>query len=127
MSVTADRSRRSLLDHPAATGEVVLVVVDDDAFRALVTARLERAGADVHRAASVAEAIDVVESRHVDVVVCDYSMPKAPGTSLLAYLTRRGFPGRFVLTSAELPPEAAAEAWAQGAEAISKWDLLQRL
>jgi len=105
----------------------VLVVDDDDAFRALVTTHLERAGAEVHRAASVAEAIGVVETRHVDVVVCDYSMPQAPGTSLLAYLTRRGFPGSFVLTSAELPPEAAAEAWAQGADAISKWDLLERL
>ena len=114
-------------DAIAATGEAVLVVDDDASFRGLVVARLERAGARVHEAASVREAIEALERKHVDLVVCDYTMPEANGTNLLAYLVGRAFPGRFVLTSASLPPEAAAEANARGAQTISKSELLDVL
>jgi two-component system response regulator len=111
-------------DELVASGDAVLVVDDDPSFRRLVAARLERAGACVHEAASVHEAIETLEQKHVDLVVCDYSMPEANGTNLLAYLVGRAFPGRFVLTSASLPPEVAAEATARGARTISKSELL---
>jgi CheY-like chemotaxis protein len=83
----------------AAAGEDVLLVDDDPLSRAAVAARLERAGAHVEQAAGVAEAIDAVERRHVDVVLCDCSAPRGTGVNLRSYLTRRGFRGRFVLFS----------------------------
>jgi len=128
MSATLDPVRTRSPRHTLATeGETVLVVDDDDAFRSVMVTRLAKRGACVHQAASVAEAIETLQSKHIDLVVCDYQMPAANGTALLAYLTRRGFPGRFVLMSASLPPEAAAEAEDQGAQAIEKWNLLDHL
>jgi CheY-like chemotaxis protein len=105
-------------------GDAALVVDDDATFRGFVAEYLETMGADVAQAGGVREALDAFEHRHVDVVVCDYSMPGLVGTDLLAYLTARGFRGRFVLMSADLPPQAAEEAHAQGARTVSKWDLL---
>jgi DNA-binding NtrC family response regulator len=128
MSATLDPVRTRSLPYRLATqGRAVLVVDDDPSFRSILVTRLTKRGALVHQAESVTEAIDLLHSKHVDVVVCDYNMPQGNGTALLAYLAGRGFPGRFVLMSASLPPEAAAEAYGQGAQAIEKWDLLDHL
>jgi CheY-like chemotaxis protein len=111
----------------AGLGDSVLVVDDDDAFRTAVAAFIASSGADVFEAAGVFDAIDVVEREPVDFVLCDYSMPEATGVNLLAYLTTRGFAGRFVLMSADLPEDEAAAARARGARTVSKWDLLEVL
>ena len=111
----------------AGFGDSVLVVDDDDAFREAVAAFIATSGADVFEATGVFDAIDVVERESVDFVLCDYSMPEATGDNLLAYLTTRGFAGRFVLMSADLPEHEAALARARGARTISKWDLLEVL
>ena len=124
MSATAHTPRPLDSDRLVDHGEEVLVVDDDAEFRLLLAQRLEALGADASEAASVVEAIDTVESRHVDVVISDHSMPQASGLNLLSYLVRRGFTGRFVLMSGDLSPETARLARAQGAFAISKWDLL---
>lgn len=111
----------------AGLGDSVLVVDDDDAFRTAVAAFIAASGADVFEATGVFDAIDVVERERVDFVLCDYSMPEATGDNLLAYLTTRGFSGRFVLMSADLPAEEAAAVRARGARTVSKWDLLEVL
>jgi CheY-like chemotaxis protein len=108
-------------------GDSVLVVDDDDAFRTVVAAFIATSGADVYEATGVFDAIEIVEQRPVDFVLCDYSMPEATGDNLLAYLATRGFLGRFVLMSADLPQSAADEVHARGAETVSKWDLLEVL
>jgi DNA-binding NtrC family response regulator len=108
-------------------GKGVLVVDDDSGFRELITVRLELAGAAVYQAGNVFEAIECLERRHLDLVICDYSMPAARGTDLLAYLRRRGLPVSFVLMSGELPAEAAVDAWREDALAISKASLLRLL
>jgi DNA-binding NtrC family response regulator len=128
MSATLDPVRNHPLPFCIATeGQAVLVVDDDPSFRSILVTRLVKRGALVHEAEGVSEAIETLHTKHVDVVVCDYNMPHGNGTALLAYLTGRGFPGRFVLMSASLPPEAAAAARGQGAQAIEKWDLLDHL
>jgi CheY-like chemotaxis protein len=128
MSVTLDSPpSAALAELRPGYGDSVLVVDDDDAFRAALAAFIATSGADVYEASGVFDAIDVVEERPVDFVLCDYSMPEATGVNLLAYLAMRGFTGRFVLMSAELPEEAARELRAQGAETVSKWDLLEVL
>jgi DNA-binding NtrC family response regulator len=124
MSATAHTPRALDSDRLVDDGEEVLVVDDDAEFRLLLARRLEALGADAREAASVVEAIDTLEGRHVDVVISDHSMPRASGLNLLAYLVRRGFAGRFVLMSGDLSPETARLARAQGALVVSKWDLL---
>jgi DNA-binding NtrC family response regulator len=105
-------------------GEEVLVVDDDPVFRQLLAARIEARGAHVSVASSVYDAIVAVEAGHIDLVISDNSMPGGSGLDLLAYLVTRGFAGRFVLMSGELPLESAQQAWDDGCAAISKWDLI---
>lgn len=58
--------------------------MDDDAStRDVVSAALERAGADVRVAASAAEAWDVLHARTPDVLVADLAMPGEDGYSLI--------------------------------------------
>ena len=124
MSATALPSHLHDSDQLVDFGEEVLIVDDDTEFRVLLAARVDSLGADVREAASVAEAIAAFETGHVDVVLSDHSMPRGSGLNLLSYLVARGFSGRFVLMSGDLSPETARLARAQGALAISKWDLL---
>jgi CheY-like chemotaxis protein len=118
---------RSFPELGAGCGDSVLVVDDDDAFRAAVAAFIASSGAEVFEATGVFDAIELVERKSVDFVLCDYAMPEATGENLLAYLGTRGFVGRFVLMGADLPADAADEIRARGAETISKWDLLEIL
>lgn len=112
------------LEPVVGAGQDVLIVDDDDEFRQLLAARIEALGAYVSQASSVFEAIDRFEASSADLVISDYSMPQATGLNLLAYLSARGFTGHFVLMSGELSRETASLARSQGADAISKWDLI---
>jgi DNA-binding NtrC family response regulator len=124
MSAIAQLPRALDSDRLVSFGEEVLIVDDDAGFRTVLATRMDALGAGVREAASVADAIAALERTHVDVVISDHSMPLASGLNLLSYLVGRGFPGRFVLMSGDLSPEVAWLARAQGALAISKWDLL---
>jgi len=118
------RSPELPLPQPA---EAVLVVDDDPSFLALLEVRLRGRRGGVRVARSVSEAVEVLETTDVDVVISDHAMPEATGLHLLAYVRRRGLPLRFVLVSAALPPEAEADAHAAGAYVLDKLELLQRL
>jgi signal transduction histidine kinase len=63
----------------------VLVVDDDPYARDLINAVLERAGATVVAAASVAEALENLASWPPDVMVCDLVMPGDDGFALRAH------------------------------------------
>ena len=105
----------------------MLVVDEESLFRERIATRLENGGARVYQAESLFEAIDCLERPHIDVVICNDSLPHARGADLLAHLRHRGFPIGFVLMSLNLRIEAAAEAWRQDALAISKPCLLRLL
>jgi CheY-like chemotaxis protein len=96
----------------------ILLAEDNDAMRMLLALRLGALGHDVLNAASVAEAISLLESHHVDGVLSDHAMPGGSGLQLLAYVRNR-VPGRpFVLMSAEVTPEMRAAATAGGVDAV---------
>jgi CheY-like chemotaxis protein len=96
----------------------ILLAEDNDAMRMLLALRLGALGHDVLNAASVAEAISLLESHHVDGVLSDHAMPGGSGLQLLAYVRNRvpGLP--FVLMSAEVTPEMRAAATAGGVDAV---------
>jgi CheY-like chemotaxis protein len=121
-AATTSRRRNGSL---VRDGESVLVVDDDEVLRSLLAVRLCRH--ELFVAASVSEAIEVLERETVDVIVSDYSMPAATGLSLLAYVRRRGLRARFVLTSVNFPDGVEREARAAGAVSIDKGELVSLL
>src|SRR3954447_18512207 len=102
----------------------IAIVEDNRAFRDLVALRLRPLGYDIVCAASVAEAISLLESRHVDAVLSDHSLGGATGLELLAYVQRRlpGLP--FVLMSGAVTDGLEAAADAGGATAVVPKDEL---
>jgi CheY-like chemotaxis protein len=105
-------------------GVTILLAEDNDALRHLLALRLRALGHDVLSADSVAEAISLLESSHVDGVLSDHSMPGGDGLQLLAYVRNRKPDLPFVLMSAAVTPEMQAAASADGANAVvAKEDL----
>jgi CheY-like chemotaxis protein len=81
-------------------------VDDDEENRRVVTAQLESRGAVVLTAASAAEAFDVLQREHVDVLLADVAMPDEDGYSLIRKL--RACPG-----ASAMIPAAAVTAFAR--------------
>ena len=82
-AVVADAVRdRQLSLH----GLRVLIVDDELDARALLTAMLERCGAEVHAAGSAAEGLESIERWHPDVLVADIGMPVEDGYGLIRKL-----------------------------------------
>ena len=67
-------------------GMSVLVVDDDEQSRLVVAAHLEAYHAEVRTAPSAAEALDVLQHEHVDVLLADIAMPGEDGYSLIRRL-----------------------------------------
>jgi CheY-like chemotaxis protein len=106
----------------------ILLAEDNDALRNLLAIRLNALGHDVLCADSVAEAISLLESSHVDGVLSDHSMPGGNGLQLLAYVRNRRPDLQFVLVSAAVTREMEAAATANGVHSVvSKEDLGQLL
>ena len=61
---------------------VILCVDDEEIPLMLRKLVLEKAGYDVVTASSVSRALEIVSSRHVDLVLSDHLMPGATGTEL---------------------------------------------
>jgi CheY-like chemotaxis protein len=109
--------------HLVGGRESLLVVDDDPGIRQMLLARLRGRVGQTSVVASVAEAIAILETQHVDVIVSDHSMPGATGMNLLSYVCARGLEARFVLASAGLPDGVEELARAAGAQVIGKSDL----
>jgi PAS domain S-box-containing protein len=74
-------------------GVNVLVVDDEDDARELVGETFRSAGATVHLASSVAQALGLLESARPDVIVSDIGMPSEDGYSLLRNVRARAANG----------------------------------
>jgi DNA-binding response OmpR family regulator len=63
----------------------VLVVEDDPDIRAIIVHTLERDGHQIHEAGDGMEAIEVLESKDIDLLVTDLMMPRMDGVSLIEW------------------------------------------
>jgi PAS domain S-box-containing protein len=79
-AVIAEVSRDRQL---SLNGLRVLIVDDEVDARALLTAMLERCGAEVHSAASASEGLESIERWRPDVLVADIGMPVEDGYGLI--------------------------------------------
>jgi PAS domain S-box-containing protein len=78
------------MDCPTEIRGLRVVVVDDEAdARDLLAALLERCGAEVRAAASVAEALEAMEAMRPELVVADIGMPGEDGYALIRKIRAR--------------------------------------
>jgi len=94
----------------------VLVVEDEDAQRSILSEILARAGFEVRGAATVDEALEVLDSTIPDLVLCDWRMPGRNGGELLREVRERGHVCGFMVMTAYGSIEHAVEAIRRGAD-----------
>ena len=85
---------------PHSGKPTVLIVEDEPAIRAVVAALLEEEGYAVRRARDGLEALTIVDTDRVDLVLSDVVMPQLDGASLVRQLRQRGHLVPVVLMSA---------------------------
>jgi DNA-binding NtrC family response regulator len=74
---------------PHLTGRRILLVEDDEDGASLMAMTLERAGAHVHHAASLAAAFEALAAAPYDALVSDLELPDGTGVDLLAHCRDR--------------------------------------
>jgi signal transduction histidine kinase/ActR/RegA family two-component response regulator len=101
--------RSSLAAATSLDGISVLVVDDDDGSREVVAAYLESRHAVVLTAASAAQAIEMVQREHVDVLLADIAMPHEDGYGLIRRLRAMDAKGIGAIPAAALTAFARDE------------------
>jgi DNA-binding NtrC family response regulator len=99
----------------------ILVTDDDTTCRTSIQKILEREGHVVEGAEDVDHALQAMERRHFDLIVCDYRMPGRSGLDFLSELRRLQSEVPVLLISAFADSETEAEAKRLGAR-----DLLRK-
>jgi len=103
---------------------VVLLVDDEAHILSALTRSLRREGFELLTAQSPAEALQVLETRRVDLVVSDQKMPGASGIDLLREVARRHPTTPRVLLTGWPEEIPASELAASGVDAVlpKPWD-----
>jgi DNA-binding NtrC family response regulator len=93
----------------------ILLVDDEEDFVEMLSLRLEAVGEEVTPAYSGAECLQVLEQRHVDVVILDVKMPGMDGIETLQEINKRFPLVEVVLMTGHGTVESAIEGQALGA------------
>ena len=83
---------RTFAPPASAAGATILVVEDEAALGAAVAEALADAGFSVDRAGDGVEALERVQARAYDLIVCDLKMPRLDGPSFFRELEKRNAP-----------------------------------
>ena len=87
---------------PSLEGVSVLIVDDDEQSREVVAAHLQGSRAVVLTAASAADAFELLQRQHVDVLLADIGMPEEDGYSLIRRLRAADAPQLAAIPAAAL-------------------------
>ena len=82
MTETAPAARSRRQGQPAVTAASILVVEDEFAIQELIAVNLEHAGYSVLRAATAAQALEIIRDSLPDLVLLDWMLPDRPGIEL---------------------------------------------
>ena len=114
----------------------ILIIDDDDPFRAMLRAMLQRVGYEVTEAVNGQQGLRVFNERPVDLVITDMLMPVMPGSKFISTLRndhpsvkiiaisgggKSYYPGSFLHYAKELGAQAVLE------KPISRIELLQAI
>jgi DNA-binding NtrC family response regulator len=106
----------------------VLVVDEDETMRSMMALRLQMLGHEVRTAASIEEAVAVLEAERVEAVVSDGSAAGDTGFDLLAYVRARWPDLMFILSIRDLDGKLEALAYSAGADWVfESYDLAEAL
>ena len=105
----------------------ILVVDDSPGYLGVLVTGLSGPGRVVIGVDSVTEALPLVRGQSFDLIVSDFSMPGLSGLDLLGIVRVLRPEQPFVLSSADLPPDAALIAERHDAWVIAKSDALVEL
>jgi CheY-like chemotaxis protein len=111
--VVASSAQSSAMDL-RLDGATILVVDDESDSRELLATVFERCGADVFRCGSAREALTLLETTPVSLVVADIAMPEVDGCELLERARRMRANLPAVAVSAYARPEDRQRALAAG-------------
>ena len=98
----------------------ILVADDDKTYRDSIQKVLEREGYQVESAGDVDSALEALQARRFDLVVCDYRMPGKSGIDLLRELKKKQSTIPVLMISAWADPATEAHALELGAEMMRK-------
>jgi CheY-like chemotaxis protein len=98
-------------------GVRILVVDDNVDLRLLIEAILIMAGAEVSLAGDGQQALEWLDQRSFDLLVCDADMPRLDGRELCRGLRVAGLDLPIVMVSGHVGADAAMESLAAGASA----------
>ncbi|NOX54125.1 MAG: sigma-54-dependent Fis family transcriptional regulator [Planctomycetes bacterium] len=93
----------------------LLIVDDDDDFRATIVRRFERRGFNICEAATGEEALGLIEQRQFDVGIFDMVMPGLSGLELLEKLKAEGSEMEIIMLTGQGTIESAVQAMKLGA------------
>lgn len=96
-------------------GRRVLVIDDEENLRHYLRVVLGEAGYQVDTAADGKEALEHMQQRSWDIILCDIRMPKMDGMAFLKEAKARGLEGTIIMMSAYGTLETAVEAMKIGA------------
>ncbi len=98
-------------------GKSIISVDDSSTMRRMVSFTLKAAGYDVIEAGDGAEALDLLRTRSVDLVISDINMPRVDGIELTRQLRSQPAFSRtpIILLTTESDPEKKAQGRAAGA------------
>src|SRR5687767_15806611 len=94
---------------------LLLLVDDDSQIRQLLSEIGSREGFDVLEAADGAAAIEMLQRRHIDLVLLDLHMPRVNGLDVLRAVRASGTSSQIALMSGDASVEDAVEAVNMGA------------
>ena len=94
----------------------ILVVEDDKSAARLMKAILEHAGYEVHEAANGAEALELLDIQHIDLIVLDIMMPKMDGYEFTENLRDGGSMIPILMVTAKQLPEEKCRGFLVGTD-----------
>ena len=72
------------------SGDIILIVDDEDLVRWTLTRWLQKAGYQTLEASNIRDAYDIIRRQSVDLVLLDQMLPDGNGIALLEELRRNG-------------------------------------